>query len=227
MEVDVRRGEIFNFSTNRGVVFNSKDPDENLDNVFEKIKTDIQKLEDIIYSDSFADTATGYYKYFDVNSIVDWYLANEITKNNDAIFFSSVYMYYNPTNKKYCMGPLWDYDIALGNVDYGSCGTPEGFYIKGTAWISRIFEDPAFVELVKVRWNERRIDFFTLQTHINYQFEYLSNAQRINFFKWNTLDQYIWPNAVVTGSYEGEIKYLSSWVNSRLQWLDININLLQ
>jgi spore coat protein CotH len=226
MEVDVRRGEIFNFFTNRGVVFNCKDPDENLDNVFEKIKTDIQKLEDIIYSDSFADTATGYWKYFDVNSIVDWYLANEITKNNDAIFFSSVYMYYNPTNKKFCMGPLWDYDIALGNVNYGSCGTSEGFYIKGALWISRLFEDPAFVELVKARWNEKRTHFYTLLSHINDQSAYLISSQKINFKKWDILDQYVWPNSVVAGSYEGEIKYLISWVNNRLQWLDINMNLL-
>jgi hypothetical protein len=226
VEIDVRRGENFNFSTSRGIVFNCKEPDEQLESVFEKIKSKIQTVEDIIHSDFFADTAIGYCKYIDVKSFVDWYLANEITKNNDAVFFSSVYMYYDPTDHRFHMGPLWDYDIALGNVDYNTGANTEDFYIMGAPWISRLFQDPAFVELVKTRWNEKRTDFYTLLLHINNQSIRLYNAQQINFIKWDILDQYVWPNAVVTGSYEGEIKFLTSWLNSRLQWLDINYNLL-
>lgn len=42
--------------------------------------------------------------------------------------------------------------------------------------------------------------------------------------KCDILNQYVWPNAVVPGSYNGEIEYLTSWLNKRLDWLDLNIN---
>jgi hypothetical protein len=226
IEADARRGELFNFITNLGLNISCKDPDENLEDVFENIKTHIQAIEDVIYSDSFADTVTGYRRYIDVGTFVDWYLANEIAKNNDAIFFNSVYIYYNPADKKISMGPLWDFDLAFGNVDYSECQLPEDFYIKNTLWISRLFEDTAFVRMVKNRWNEKRTEIYTLLSYIKSQASYLNNAQQINFKKWDILDVYVWPNAVVTGSYEGEIDYLHSWLSTRLNWLDMNINLL-
>ena len=60
-----------------------------------------------------------YRKYLDVNSFVDWYLVNEIAKNNDAVFWSSCYMNVSP-NGKIKMGPLWDFDIAFGNINYNN-----------------------------------------------------------------------------------------------------------
>ena len=227
LEVDMRGGELFKFTYSSGLIFNCKDPDSKLEGVVEKIISNTQKVEDILYSESFADTMNGYCRYIDVKSFVDWYLVNEITKNTDAIFFSSVYMYYDPTDKKLYMGPLWDFDLAFGNVDYGSGGSPEGFYVKEAAWIARLFEDPAFVKSVKARWNEKKADIFTLLSYIDVRSEYLYRAQQINFKKWDILGMYVWPNAVVTGDYKSEVRYLQSWLNSRLQWLDVNINALQ
>jgi hypothetical protein len=232
LEIDVRKGEIFNFTTTRGIVFNCSDPDDGLDKVidgdtrtiFEKIRTDVQHVEDVIYSADFADFDEGYRKYIDIDSFVDWYLVNEITKNNDAVFYSSVYMYYDPVQKKYCMGPLWDYDISSGNINYNGNDNPEGFWIKGCAWITRLFQDPYFVSLVKNRWNAKKQEIANLSQYIDDQAAYLDRAQTYNFKKWNILNIYVWPNAVVTGSYQGEIDYIKSWLGQRIAWLDTAIN---
>lgn len=125
------------------------------------------------------------------------------------------------------MGPLWDFDISLGNIDFSDCQFPEGFFIKEFAfWISRLFEDPAFVRMVKDRWNEKRNEIFALLPYIKNQAAYLKNAQQINFKKWDILGIRVWFNPVVTGSYEGEVGYLHSWLNTRLNWLDLSINML-
>ena len=50
------------------------------------------------------------------------------------------------------MGPLWDFDIAFGNVNYNGCDKPEGFWIKPVAWYARLFQDPSFVQKVKERF---------------------------------------------------------------------------
>ena len=75
---------------------------------------------------NFLDETEGYANYFDKVSFVDWYLINEITKNNDACFFSSCYLNITPGGKLK-MGPLWDYDIALGNVNYNDNQSNEAY----------------------------------------------------------------------------------------------------
>lgn len=52
------------------------------------------------------------------------------------------------------MGPLWDFDLSFGNVDYAGDDfpLPEGFWVKDNTWIARMFTDPAFVEKVKTRF---------------------------------------------------------------------------
>lgn len=197
------------------MVFNCSDPDEDLDEtitgdtrtIFEKIQTDVQHVEDVLYSDEFSDPDEGYQKYLDVDSFVDWYFVNEITKNNDAIFFSSVYMYYN--GEKYCMGPVWDFDISQGNYKDSPGEYSDGFYIRNAPWINRLFADPDFVSRVKAKWNEKKAEFFALQQYIDEQASYINSAQAQNFRLWNILGVSVWPNVVVPGSYQGEIDYLN------------------
>jgi hypothetical protein len=235
LEIDARKKEAFNFTTTKGVVFNCSDPDEDLDAIitgdtrtlFDKIKTDVQHIEDILYSDVFVDPVEGYRKYLDVDSFVDWYLVNEVTKNTDAQFNLSVYMYYDEGKEKYCMGPLWDFDLSFGNCDYADSQYPERFWIKNAAWISRLFEDPYFCSLVKTRWNAKKNDFIGLNQYIDERANYLDKAQAENFKKWNILNIYVWPNAVLPGTYQGEINYLKSWLVQRINWLDTNLNSLE
>jgi hypothetical protein len=230
LEIDARKGEVFNFTTTRGVIFNCSDPDEDLDEIitgdtrtiFEKIQTDVQNAEDVLYSDVFSDPNEGYQNYLDVDSFIDWYLVNEITKNADASFYLSVFMYYN--GEKYCMGPVWDFDISLGNYKDSPGEHSDGFYIKNAKWISRLFEDPAFVLQVKERWNTKKTEFFALQQYIDERAAYINSAQAQNFRKWNILGVSVWPNVVVPGSYQGEIDYLKSWLAARLSWLDTAID---
>ena len=232
LEVDERRGEIFNFTTSRSVVFCCSDPDDGLGeiingetrSIFQKIRTDVQNVENVIYSTSFADPENGYRKYIDVNSFVDWYLVNEITKNNDAIFYLSVYLYYDPDSKKFFLGPIWDFDISLGNIDYSDCSNPAGFWTKNSKWISPLFNDPYFVSLLKNRWNEKKQALAQLTTFIQNRATALDNAQKRNFEKWNILNTYVWPNKVVTGSYQGEVDYMKNFLTQRITWLDTAIN---
>jgi hypothetical protein len=176
----------------------------------------------VLYSGSFTDLEEGYRKYLDVDSFIDWYLVNEITKNQDASFLTSVFMYYN--GEKYCMGPVWDFDISLGNYKDYPGEYSDGFHIKNSVWISRLFEDPDFVAQTKDRWNAKKHEFFALPQYIDERAAYLNAAQTQNFRKWDILGVSVWPNVVVPGNYQGEIAYLKSWLVARLAWLDTAIN---
>jgi len=232
LEIDARKKERFNFTTTAGVAFCCSDPDDDLDKVingetrtlFDKIREDVQKAEDALYSSNFADPDKGYRRYLDAASFIDWYLVSEITKNTDSQFFLSVYMYYDPVKKKYCLGPLWDFDLSSGNCNYADSQYPNGFWIKQSLWISRLFEDPFFVNQVKTRWNQKKTETDGIMRFIDERASLISNAAGYNFRKWPILNKYVWPNAVVTGSYNGEIAYLKNWLKDRISWLDGAIN---
>jgi len=52
----------------------------------------------------------------------------------------------------------------------------------------------------------------------------LDRPQQRNFLQWPILSEYIWPNNYVGGSYSNEVLYLKDWIDSRLNWLDNQIN---
>lgn len=158
-------------------------------------------------------------------------MANEFAKNNDAIFFSSVYLYYDPTDEKLHIGPNWDFDLAFGNINYNECDETSGFWIKGAVWISRMFQDPAFVEKVKSRWNEKKVDLKNTIIPSTGTIQKLSNQISIsadyNFKRWEILGEYVWPNAdgyAERTTYQSEVDYMINWCNERFSWQDAAIN---
>lgn len=224
LEVDTRLdGDVF-FHSSIGVPLLIDTPEAPTPEQFEYIRNYIYLTERAMYADYFADPTTGYAAYIDVDSFIRWFLVNEIMKNNDAKFFSSVWMYKQRDDKLF-MGPLWDFDIAAGNVNYNDNDNPSGWWIRGSPWIKRLFEDPAFEARVRARWNELKTDQLdTILDYIDDSAAALAQSASNNFQRWPILDQWVWPNAVVTGSYEGEIQYLRQWLQSRIAWMDAQFN---
>ena len=66
---------------------------------------------------NFNDSLIGYSKYIDVNSFMDLYIINELSRNIDG-YRLSTYMYKDRDDNggKLSMGPLWDYNLAFGNA---------------------------------------------------------------------------------------------------------------
>jgi len=222
LEVDqlsrMEPGDVY-FYTNR-ILMNIKEPEVSLNDAkFNYIKNYVTEAETALYGSDFKDDVKGYRKYLDVNSFVDWYLINEISKNNDAIFFSSCYMNLTPGGKLK-MGPIWDFDIAFGNINYNENQAPEGYFVKNAAWISRLFEDPEFVQLVKSRFAYFKSKKTALFDNINNKSVMLKWSAREDDNKWKTFYTNTGPNYAVIGSYNSEVQYLKDWINKRFNWLD-------
>ena len=206
------------FRTER-LLFCIKDPDIEKDSErYQEISNHIKNIETVLFGDNFLDKDNGYAKYIDKTSFVDWYLINEITKNNDT-FYSSSFMNISPDGKLK-MGPLWDYDISLGNINYNNNQSYEGFYAKNTIWIARMFEDPEFVSLVKDRFNYFKSKKNDIFININENADYLKYSVVENNNKWQTLYKYTWPNYAIWGSYNNEVQYLKNWIEKRFNWLE-------
>lgn len=226
-EINFRMDEMFNFKTKHHVCVSLKDPDEIPAELQAKIKSIVQTAENAMYADNFADSENGYAKYIDVDSFVDWYLINEISKNVDARFFGSCYFYYDNNDQKIHMGPAWDFDRAFGNVDYKGCDKAEGFYIKKSAeWYKRLFEDPAFVKKVQERWTEKRSALDeAVNVDLGNKYLEIFDAAELNFTRWETLGHHLKSTNRKDDfeTYMGRVSFLENWLKNRLEFLDENI----
>ncbi|MCL1858084.1 MAG: CotH kinase family protein [Oscillospiraceae bacterium] len=209
--------------------FSIKQPSEKNMSVeaYDYISNYVNETEDAIFAENFKDPKNGYRKYIDASTFIDWYIVNELFKNVDAGFHTSVYM-YKPRDGKLCMGPVWDFDIGAGNIDYAGCDDPKGWYVRYSAWFSRLFEDEAFAKEFKDRWNEVKANYFgRIFTRIDETAMLLEKSQAMNFDRWKILGVYVWPNADGVESrrtYESEVEYLKDWLNARIDWIDKEIN---
>lgn len=201
-----------------------KDPKKNLpEGQIEKWEAVIRSFESHLYAPDFGSLRD----YFDIPSFIDWYLVNEFTKNHDAAYGGSTYWYYDPDDDMLTFGPVWDFDISCGNIDYDGCEKTDGFWINQFPYFARLCEDPLFIQAVKDRWNETKDQLMAeTRSYIPQHVAFLSEATKWNYTVWKTLGVDIWPHADAGDTYEQQISYLQDWLEARYLWMDAAINAL-
>lgn len=193
-----------------------KDPDVvEGDDAYNYIKQFVTDASAALYSDDFTDEKIGWRKYLDAESFVDWYLINEITRNNDAIFFSSCYMSLK-RNEKLMMGPLWDFDLAIANTNDNDSKNPIGFWIKRVAWYTRLFADPYFVSLVKDRFSYFFENRQNIYDELYRQSGIIEEAMVGNDLIWNRMG--------TKGDIEQVHHQLTMRVDEMCSWLETRFN---
>lgn len=202
---------------------NIKDPDvEYDDDIFNWAKNYVTTADAVLFSDDFKDAENGWQKYMDLDSFVEWYIINEIAKNKDAQLLTSCYMNLKPGGK-IKMGPIWDFDLALGNYGEAEQDNPEGFYIKEASWFTRLFQDPAFVAKVKERFSTYYNNKQNMLDHIDAQALLLVNKVIEDNKLWGTIASKEATNDEVKAAYQEQVNNLKDWISNRLDWLNTNI----
>ena len=211
-------------------------PDE--DDITDEQKTYIQQyiheFETQLLSENFSDPALGYAKYIDVGSFIDFFILNEISKNPDAYRLST--FMHKDRGGLLNMGPIWDFNIAFGNVNYCDGASPEGWSYKFNDscpndfwlvpfWWNRLMQDSNFTEQLKTRWNTLRNEALSTNSILNRLQENIdvleaNNAVARNYNRWPILGTYIWPNSFVGESFSDEVLFLKEWIQDRLAWMD-------
>ena len=190
----------------------------------------------------------GYAAFIDVDSFIDHHLLVEFARNVDG-FVLSTYL-HKDRDGRLNMGPIWDYNGALGGADYFCSWLTEGWHHTfneaqcggGGAsfpadnphayrWYERLFEDPAFAARYAERWHEHRSGALStpqLHADIDAAADALAQAQARNFARWPVLGQYVWPNAPGWDqrlTFEQEVAYLKTWLEERAAWMDSVLSL--
>ncbi|MBX7124795.1 MAG: CotH kinase family protein [Cyclobacteriaceae bacterium] len=195
------------------------------------IQSFITAFEDALSSASYKDILKGYGPFIDTRSFVDHMIVTELNKNVDGYKFSTYYFKdrtsKNPTLR---MGPLWDYNLAFGNVDYweNSQVAPGWMYNDSHRmyWFRRLMSDERFSDAFRCRWHEVSATTFNT-TYINAAIDSMvnvvKNAAARNFQKWQIMGTYVWPNQFVATTYDQEIAWLKTWIEQRINWMNREI----
>lgn len=183
----------------------------------------VNAMESALFGSEHRDPAVGYAAHLDVEALVDFYLINEYLRNNDA-FYSSTFV-KKERGGKLTFGPLWDFDLAAGNVKFNGNASPIGWWLRepnnvNASYIKQLLTDPAFEQHVKARWQHLRQQLPALQAYIQQSAEVLQASQARNFQRWDVLNTPISPSPLALGSYEAEVSHLRDWLAQRAAWMD-------
>src|SRR5690606_4681961 len=150
----------------------------------------------------------------------------ELTKNIDGFRLST--FFHKDRGDRLKAGPIWDYNLSLGNADYLEGWIPSGWYNRLISsgdypWYGRLFEDPEFRQRYADRWTELRADTFRtskLLADIDAAAAIIEEAQARNFSRWQILGTYVWPNWFIANTWQQELAWMKDWLSSRVDWID-------
>jgi hypothetical protein len=180
----------------------------------------LDAFENALYGPNFADPATGYARYIDVDCFIDHNLLNMLAMNVDALRLST-YL-YKPRSGKLGMGPVWDFDRSLDSTD-GRDNNASSWRGTGDAsdylkyiWWDRLFEDAEFQQKYIDRWYALRKGAFSTVS-LNATIDALADEIR----EAQVRNQQKWPGQGPRyGSFQGEIDHLKQWLQTRCEWVD-------
>ncbi len=232
MEIDHTNGEAYMFNTPQGVDIGLVDPDFTPDPEVPQqtayITSYMDTAENALFSSNFTDPTLGWRAYFDEASAVNYYIVMDVMGNVDGgSFWSSDYLYKDENNPFIYMGPVWDFDVSSGNINYATIVNPTLPWMQTQApWYAQWFRDPGFKADVGAQWNalQKNGVFANWITSIRTQASTLEQSQVNNYNRWPMLGLEVWPNPEAAGNYDGEVNYLVNWLNLRIAYLDSQFN---
>ena len=167
-------------------------------------------------------------RLIDVDSMVDTYLAEEVVKNLDT-GWDSFYLYKEKGGKLF-IGPIWDFDLSLGNANEGE-ETIDGLFAAtrsgsggGNPWCYRPMELSWFRELVLARWEDIKPKYVdTIPGAVREEGSSKLRSYERNFIRWpifGTTQNRETEAIRRLKNYTQHYEYLASWAEQRIAWLD-------
>ena len=142
---------------------------------FVKMAKKIQDAEDSIYARNYGTGGSGgYHAYIDIDSFIDWQIAQEMCSNWEVIALNGQFMHYDASTGKLKMGPVWDLDNGWNGNDNNA---DPGFIRKAPFWYKELLgwemyndsglwgtdradrKDAYYASRLKSRWEAVRVQF--------------------------------------------------------------------
>lgn len=246
LEFDDNYDEIYKFRTGRGLpcMFKDELPATDLYNAVKyRVETIESNLESGDYTTAYGD--------LDINSLIDYFLIQELTLNDEYKHPKSVYMFFNGTDKL-TAGPVWDFDWQTfvrydqveamirkygGNTQhcrpdnewlYGASSLSGGYdNDKPYMWYPLLFRDAAFRQAVQTRWPAIYSVLQTLEPWIGELADKNRLSDSYNYAMWPQIAKKQSGLSAFNGdedmSFDEAVASLQKVFTDRLTWMNTQI----
>lgn len=222
-------------------VYYTPKPEEISEQQHDYLKAYITTFESALYSPVTHDTSSGYYPFINMQSFTDYFIVNEVARNNDG-FKKSFYFYKDRDgiDKRINCGPVWDFDWAWKNIDECSIfantdGSGWAYEVNdcypdvnSPGWHIRLLQDTLFANQLRCRWELFRHNMLhtdTLMNWVDANATYLMQAQQRHYTRWPILGLNVGTPVIppIPTTFQGHIDDFKNWIQLRINWLDENI----
>ena len=154
-----------------------------------------------------------YKEHIDIGSFIDYYIALELTGNQEPNHPKSVFMFQSEDGKINA-GPLWDFD-------WGTFRDIEGFNLRNSVWYGSLFQDPYFIQIFQLRWLEVLPRLETLPEFIDHELTAIERSFVLNEQLWDISSYTI--NNDESMSAKEAVEKMKAVYTARLKWMDNEI----
>lgn len=198
------------------------DPDPINDAQHEWVTGYVQELHDRLHQDPPSD----YEALIDVDSFVDHFLINELTRDMDAYARST--LFHKDRDGKLVAGPLWDYNLTFAAGGFFDNTSTSGWQfeqrIGSNDWYHRLATDPRFRQRAAARWQQWRRGLLSdraLEQRIADMVIPLAEAAARDFQRWPVSSTANELFRIPPGtSWQAQLQAIRDWLSLRLAWLD-------
>lgn len=187
----------------------------------------MQEFQDAVEQKDGIHPVTGkhYSEYIDVNSFVQKYLVEEVSKNYDGGVTSSYF--YKPQDSvstKIFAGPVWDYDVAFGNCNLDEIvSNPMGItqlnnHIYGTDVFACLYAKEEFYQQTVTLYEQKVLPYlnYLLEERIDTLVEASRDSARMDSIRWaNLVNRYQYYD-----NYDNSVRYLKYFIEQRRNFLN-------
>lgn len=185
----------------------------------DEILSAFQSVENAILAEEGIDPETGrhWQDLIDLDSWARVYLLEEIFASNDGCFMSQ-FFYYDGRTGRIHAGPVWDFDVSLGNPENWQFTNPEALYANrakvratnSTPWFNRLYQNEVFYECVVEQYKTEFLPLVKEITHgkLSTYCTQIKQAASMDSQRWK-----------VDRSMETEIEEIEKFLTQRLSFL--------
>lgn len=200
--------------------------DADFDSYMTYFEENINRFEEALYDENSEED---WKDYIDIESFARWFLIHNILANIDTNYFFS--KKNSDNSSKLIMGPLWDFEWSIGIGCYdGARPRPANYWCVNGWYFTKLLTKIEFVTELKNQWSTLKTVHPDLAGLINSKMdefaEEIDISQKINFKKWDILNQLVSVGGIPLGTYEAELECDKQFIENRIIWLDAAISAL-
>ncbi len=231
VETDIHEGNHYSPRKNIKMTYKYPDDKEYDPAQYEYITNFIGQMENALYSSSFKDPQSGWRKYLDEKTVIDFIIVKELCGDMDG--YTSIYMYKRRGVDKLFFGPIWDVDKGWDNDNRtphwnyppeSSLMMFAGFWMPNNVeydWMQRLWDDETFRAAVAKRWSSVRDRLVNkIMTELDARTAAMSKAIEANYTVWDFNKQASTEANPPADTYPEEIQRIKDLTETRAALLD-------